>query len=141
MPGDKEGVHHQTNAALLFDADSLQLLDSQTGFSYPGHASHSFNQFIVTDGVTVFRTDHGDAYPRGVQISSHPVKNGDVDDDGFITAADARLALRRAVELESFSKGSRAYVACNVDRDNAVTSSDARSILRAAVGIDDPELW
>ncbi len=64
-----------------------------------------------------------------------------MDDDGFVTAADARLALRRAVELETYPKGSRAYVACNVNRDDAVTAADARSILRAAVALEDPALW
>ncbi len=69
------------------------------------------------------------------------VKIGDVDSDGSITAADARLALRRAVELETFAPGTDAYLACDADRDDGVTAADARMILRAAVELEDPEEW
>ena len=34
-----------------------------------GYVSHSFNQFIQTDGEYVYRVDHGDAYPRGIYLS------------------------------------------------------------------------
>ena len=61
---------------------------------------------------------------------------GDVDADGSVTAADARLALRRAVELEDFAKGSAQYTAADADRDGTVTAADARLILRAAVGLE-----
>ena len=62
---------------------------------------------------------------------------GDVNDDGDVTSADARLALRCAVSLESYQKGSREFLACDVNKDNDVTSADARLILRAAVGLED----
>ena len=68
------------------------------------------------------------------------VKVGDVDFDGEVTAADARLALRRAVELETYEKGSDAYVACDADRDGEVTAADARLILRAAVGLQNLDI-
>ena len=61
---------------------------------------------------------------------------GDVDGDGNVTAADARLALRRAVELETYPEGSAEYLACDVDHDGKVTAGDARVILRAAVGLE-----
>ncbi|MCH5197742.1 MAG: leucine-rich repeat protein [Oscillospiraceae bacterium] len=60
---------------------------------------------------------------------------GDVDMDGKITASDARFALRRAVNLESFAEGSPEFKACDVDNDKKVTAGDARLILRAAVGL------
>ena len=66
---------------------------------------------------------------------------GDVDDDKSITAADARLALRRAVELETYAPGSREYIACDVDKADGVTAADARLILRAAVELEDPTKW
>ena len=61
---------------------------------------------------------------------------GDVDDDGKITAADARLALRRAVDLETYPEGSREFIACDVDKDGKVTAGDARIILRVAVDLE-----
>ena len=66
---------------------------------------------------------------------------GDVDGDHKISSADARLALRRAVNLETYAPGSREYIACDADRDGKVTANDARSILRAAVNLEDPATW
>lgn len=61
---------------------------------------------------------------------------GDVNGDGKVTASDARLALRRAVGLETYAEGSPAFLACDVNRDGKVTAADARKILRAAVGLE-----
>ena len=69
------------------------------------------------------------------------VKRGDVDFDGEIASADARLALRRSVGLEDYPEGSPAFLACDVDYDGEVTSADARLILRASVGLEDPDAW
>ena len=66
---------------------------------------------------------------------------GDVDFDGGITAADARLALRRSVGLENYEEGSPAFLACDVDFSGGVTAADARLILRASVGLEDPKTW
>ena len=63
-------------------------------------------------------------------------KPGDVDCDGKTTAADARLALRAAVELESYAPDAVQFAAADVDYDYAVTAADARLILRAAVRLD-----
>ena len=58
---------------------------------------------------------------------------GDVDADGNVTSADARLTLRFSVGLEHFGlfKTDRA----DYDRDGSVTPADARLILRASVGL------
>ena len=63
--------------------------------------------------------------------------SGDVDFDGEITAADARLALRAAVKLEDFAPGGPEYRAADVDNDRVLTAADARVILRRAVGLSD----
>lgn len=63
---------------------------------------------------------------------------GDVDGDGAISVADARLALRQAVSLENLNG---VYLfAGKVDGEN-VGVSEARKILRAAVGLDDASEW
>ncbi|MBR0509871.1 MAG: dockerin type I repeat-containing protein [Clostridia bacterium] len=68
-------------------------------------------------------------------------KLGDVDGDGTVTAIDARLALRRSVDLEDYAEGSAEFLACDVDRNGSVGADDARKILRASVDLEDPEKW
>ena len=66
---------------------------------------------------------------------------GDVDQNGSITTADARLALRRAVDLEKYEPDSIEYRACDSDRNGKITTNDARMILRAAIGMEDTRTW
>ncbi|MCD7827853.1 MAG: hypothetical protein LUG85_04890, partial [Clostridiales bacterium] len=58
----------------------------------------------------------------------------DVDGNGKITAADARLALRTAAQLDTL-EGVYA-IAADFDADSAIKPSDARSILRVAAKLD-----
>ena len=71
-------------------------------------------------------------------VRVEPGEPGDADENGVCEAADARLALRRAVELETFAPDSFAFLACDADHDGAVTAADARAVLRAAVGLETP---
>ncbi len=59
---------------------------------------------------------------------------GDVDGNGKIEAADARLALRAAVNLETLTEIQTAVA--DVDTDGEISSSDARALLRCAVGLE-----
>ncbi|MBQ6066252.1 MAG: dockerin type I repeat-containing protein [Clostridia bacterium] len=61
---------------------------------------------------------------------------GDVDGDGKVSSADARLALRASVGLEKYAKGSAQFTAADADKDGKITSADARLILRASVGLE-----
>ena len=60
-------------------------------------------------------------------------KTGDVNNDGDVTAADARLALRASATLDILS--GKALDAADVNGDGVVTAKDARSILRYAAKI------
>ena len=62
---------------------------------------------------------------------------GDVDGDGKVTAADARLVLRRAALLVTFTV-EQDWLA-DVDDDGDVTAKDARIILRVAAGLEEFE--
>lgn len=59
---------------------------------------------------------------------------GDVNLDGKITAADARLCLRAAARLDELS-GTPRYAA-DYDNDNQIKAADARLILRKAAKLD-----
>ena len=80
--------------------------------------------------------------PTGIAIGNyvHATVNefvlGDVDIDGSVTAADARLALRAAVGLENYKSGSDKFKRADYDGSGVIEASDARSILRVAVGLN-----
>jgi Leucine-rich repeat (LRR) protein len=61
---------------------------------------------------------------------------GDVDGNHTLAPADARLALRIAIRLESDASGSVRFVTADADLDGAVTPGDARLILRASVELE-----
>ncbi len=59
---------------------------------------------------------------------------GDMNENGKLEAADARLILRRSVSLEVFSERQEKIADCNAD--GKITAADARSALRASVGLE-----
>ena len=71
-----------------------------------------------------------------VLIEESDVSTGDVDGDGKITSADARLALRASVKLETYRDGTAQFVSADVDKDGKITSADARTILRVSVKLE-----
>lgn len=71
-----------------------------------------------------------------LSITAFAYNIGDVNGDGGIKAADARLALRYSAKLEEFTD--EQVAAADVDASGQVTASDARKILRVAAGLDVP---
>ena len=61
--------------------------------------------------------------------------NGDVNGDGVIRAADARLALRASAGLITLDE--RQTAAADVNSDALVRANDARLLLRIAAGLDE----
>jgi hypothetical protein len=59
---------------------------------------------------------------------------GDINLDGKTSAADARTALRNAVDLEELSE--EEALRADLNKDGIVTAADARLILRLAVELD-----
>ncbi len=64
---------------------------------------------------------------------------GDVDNDGKITAADARMALRMSVNLDKPTDDQK--LAADVDGNGNVTAADARIILRVSVNLEKIESY
>ncbi len=60
---------------------------------------------------------------------------GDIDNDGAVTAYDARSALRKSVELEEI-KTDEALIYADVDFDGYIKAADARTILRLSVDLE-----
>ena len=61
---------------------------------------------------------------------------GDINENGTVEAADARLILRYAVDLETFSKTQTKLADC--DNNGDINASDARKALRVSVNLESP---
>ena len=97
----------------------------------PGTANLTFS----LDGATMKATS-----TVTVAISEKPTEPaytpGDVDGNGKIESADARLALRASVKLETYAEGSAKFLAADYDKNGKIESADARAILRVSVKLD-----
>lgn len=103
------------SAVMTISSDYLKTLEA---------GEHYFNvEFLSVSGILV-KVTIPDFYC-----------NGDVNGDGNVTAADARLALRSAAKLEELTADAKN--AADVDNDGKVTASDARVILRAVAKLEE----
>lgn len=59
---------------------------------------------------------------------------GDVDSDGKVTAADARMILRAAAQLETFDASQRENA--DMNNDGEITAADAREALKKSAGLE-----
>lgn len=71
-----------------------------------------------------------------VSMQANAVMLGDVDGNGRLTAADARLTLRGAVGLERYLPGSQEFAAADTNGNGKLEAADARKVLRGAVALD-----
>lgn len=107
--------------------------------------SYSFLETRINGDYITFETDHFSLYILfeaydidKIEIKQN-IKKGDIDGNGKITAADARLVLRASVGLEKFSTAQT--TAGDIDKNKKITAADARLILRASVGLEKPIDW
>ncbi len=65
-----DGLNHQANVTFIVDTETMEITDSYYSIMNVGvgYCSHSFNQFVKFDNSKVVGVDHGDAYPRTVEI-------------------------------------------------------------------------
>ena len=70
------------------------------------------------------------------KIPDENTKNipGDINNDGNVTASDARIALRTSAKLHSLTE--KEIKQADMDSDGRVTASDARKILRISAKLD-----
>ena len=114
-----------TVAQLLSQAGKGAVIRTADGKAVDGTA-------LVTTGMVLTMADGS---------KKEIVVYGDVDGDGDISSADARLALRASVGLENYKEDSCYYKAANVESNDKISAGDARLILRASVGLEDPKAW
>ena len=86
MYADSNGLHHQANMTYVLKEDTMEIEQSYydiLNIAQAGYVSHSFNQFVQTDGKYAFRVDHGDGYPtRAVTLTRCDV-NGKITDVAY----------------------------------------------------------
>lgn len=71
MYPDQDGVNHQANMTFVINETDMSVEQSYydvLNIAQAGYVSHSFNQFIQTDGENIYRVDHGDSAPRGIAL-------------------------------------------------------------------------
>ena len=96
---------HQANYTIQVDTEQMKVTSAFSGVydSTYGYISHSFNQFVVNDESNVYFLDHGDAYDRGLILSS------------FSTSSDGHIAQRSAVNIFPFmGPAGQNYTGCQV---------------------------
>ncbi len=69
-----------------------------------------------------------------ILVNAESVKLGDLNDDGRVTAMDARLALRASAKIDVLDESK--FTAADVDFNGRITAMDARIILRASAQIE-----
>lgn len=89
-----------------------------------------------------FILPHWDKFRNTVKKCLEEIENtcnaytvGDVDGDGKVTAADARLTLRASVGNENLTDEQK--TAADTDGDGKITAGDSREILRMSTGLSD----
>ena len=71
MYQSSDGYNHQANMSFAIDESSMNCVDSYSDVMNlsMGYVSHSFNQFITVSDGWIYRSDHGDAFPRGISVT------------------------------------------------------------------------
>ena len=91
----------------------------------------------IENDYIIFTADSFSIYVIVDTSTKVTVSLGDVDGNGKVESADARLALRASVKLEpEIVVGTAAYTAADVNKDGIVGSDDARTILRVSVKLE-----
>ena len=127
------------NAGITTETETIEneLFNKNVNTNAPMYTAYTVNGNTLTVRVyTVDKNGKSALYDSfAIKKAGSKIKIGDVDFDGTISAADARLALRCAVGLEESLAVAQLFAA-DTDADKKILSADARSILRAAVGLE-----
>ena len=68
---EADGKNHQANMLVKIDEEAMQVTACRSdvmNITATGYVSHSFDQYILTDGEYIYTIDHGDGFPRGISI-------------------------------------------------------------------------
>ena len=151
MYKSSDGNNHQSNVTIEVDMPSMTITDSYTGIMNVeyGYVSHSFNQFIKTDGTHIVALDHGDAHPRsavlvkynsdfttGKFFPSYSQKGGNIDVVTYPEYTSGHYNYTGAA-IGGFDVSSSSYIVAQstVDLDY-INTSKTRNVYVSAVSKD-----
>ncbi len=151
LPENVNELILNSNATIYFDnsgtyihgvSAETKISDVLLQFKYPGHIlvtdtklEQLDNNSYIGTGCILALLKHNAQTGQNVPVDpACVIVRGDVNGDGVISAADARLALQSSSQLTTLQYPF--FVAADTDSDGDVTASDARKILRVASEMD-----
>ena len=122
MYKSSDGNNHQSNVTIEVDMPSMTITDSYTGamnVDY-GYVSHSFNQFIKTDGNHIVALDHGDAHPRSAVLVKY---NSDFTTGKFFPSYFDKVSNIDVVTYPEYTAGHYNYTGAAIGGFDVSSSS------------------
>ena len=122
MYKSSDGNNHQANVTIEVDMPSMTITDSYTGIMNVdyGYVSHSFNQFIKTDGNHIVALDHGDAHPRSAVLVKY---NSDFTTGKFFPSYFDKVSNIDVVTYPEYTSGHYNYTGAAIGGFDVSSSS------------------
>ena len=122
MYKSSDGNNHQANVTIEVDMPSMTITDSYTGVMNVdyGYVSHSFNQFIKTDGNHIVALDHGDAHPRSAVLVKY---NSDFTTGKFFPSYYEKVSNIDVVTYPEYTAGHYNYTGAAIGGFDVSSSS------------------
>jgi len=122
MYKSSDGNNHQSNVTIEVDMPSMTITDSYTGIMNVdyGYVSHSFNQFIKTDGNHIVALDHGDAHPRSAVLVKY---NSDFTTGKFFPSYFDKVSNIDVVTYPEYTSGHYNYTGAAIGGFDVSSSS------------------
>ena len=122
MYKSSDGNNHQANVTIEVDMPSMTITDSYTGIMNVdyGYVSHSFNQFIKTDGNHIVALDHGDAHPRSAVLVKY---NSDFTTGKFFPSYFEQVSNIDVVTYPEYTAGHYNYTGAAIGGFDVSSSS------------------
>ena len=122
MYKSSDGNNHQSNVTIEVDMPSMTITDSYTGVMNVdyGYVSHSFNQFIKTDGTHIVALDHGDAHPRSAVLVKY---NSDFTTGKFFPSYFDKVSNIDVVTYPEYTSGHYNYTGAAIGGFDVSSSS------------------
>ncbi len=122
MYKSSDGKNHQSNVTIEVNMPSMTITDSYTGIMNVdyGYVSHSFNQFIKTDGNHIVALDHGDAHPRSAVLVKY---NSDFTTGKFFPSYFEQVSNIDVVTYPEYTAGHYNYTGAAIGGFDVSSSS------------------